>query len=107
MGRGRAGRDPPTRENLKFSFVLRPTRREPPVATHPLRPTRRDLPAATHAARPTRRALTLIGEGRGLGMMSEKIFKEGGAPYLKATWGGYGEWEGLGGEVPQLDGGAP
>ena len=63
-GGSRAGRPRPTHtENLKVSYILRPTR-DPP-ATHPIH--RRDPPVATHPRRPTRRALTLIGEGRALG----------------------------------------
>ena len=62
VGRGRAGRDPPTKKTLRFPLSCDPPvathptqRRDPPGATHPVRPTRRDPPAATHPARPTRR----------------------------------------------------
>ena len=75
VGRGRAGRDPPTKKTLRFPLFCDPPvathptqRRDPPGATHPPRPTRCDPPSATHPSRPTRRALTLIGEGRALGI---------------------------------------
>ena len=61
VGRGRAGRDPPTRKTLRFPLSCDPLvathpaqGRDPPGATHRPRPTRCDPPAATHPPRPTR-----------------------------------------------------